>query len=180
MFGRTKELTCNVLPAKLPQRYALPADSEEHGRLDIQHEMLKRKRNGLFFAQQAVRRALAPREGVERAALDVGSGSGSWVFDMAKQFPHVDFLGIDLAPANLNMCVSPSALGPPRNRWLTKLPEFRHPTNQDTSTELPIRMRRREPRHNALQKLLRCNSHELHHTGDRELPKADGRGGRVP
>lgn len=65
--------------------------------------MLKRKRNGLFFAQQAVRRALAPREGLERAALDVGSGSGSWLIDMAKQFPHVDFLGIDLAPANLNM-----------------------------------------------------------------------------
>ncbi|KAG9048510.1 hypothetical protein FS837_012700 [Tulasnella sp. UAMH 9824] len=90
------------------ERYALPADSEEHGRLDIQHEMLKRKRNGLFFAQQAVRRALAPREGVERAALDVGSGSGSWLFDMAKQFPHVDFLGIDLAPANLNMTPPPN------------------------------------------------------------------------
>ncbi|KAG8998280.1 hypothetical protein FRB90_012341, partial [Tulasnella sp. 427] len=104
------------------ERYALPADVEEHGRLDIQHEMIKRKRNGLFFAQHAVRRALAAREGPEPAVLDIGSGSGTWLIEMSKQFPHVDFLGIDLAPANLNMtgsagpCLDRPKLKPNKNR----------------------------------------------------------------
>ncbi|KAG9016617.1 hypothetical protein FRB90_002778 [Tulasnella sp. 427] len=32
---------------------------------------------------------------------DIGSGSGSWMLDMAKMFPHAEFVGMDLAPANL-------------------------------------------------------------------------------
>ncbi|KAG8912285.1 hypothetical protein FRC01_005177 [Tulasnella sp. 417] len=82
--------------------YMLPADVAEHGRLDLQHEMLKKKRGGLFYAPQAVRKALAPREGSRPSILDVGSGSGTWVIEMGRQFPHAEVVGLDLAPANLS------------------------------------------------------------------------------
>ncbi|KAG8913493.1 hypothetical protein FRC00_002290 [Tulasnella sp. 408] len=82
----------------------------EHHRLDKQHEMLKQMRNGLFFAVDDVRRALAPREDPESqpAVLDIGSGSGLWMIDMAKMFPHVEIVGIDLAPANLSESPPPN------------------------------------------------------------------------
>ncbi|KAG8940678.1 hypothetical protein FRC04_005090 [Tulasnella sp. 424] len=86
----------------------LPADIAEHGRLDLQHEMLKRKRGGLFYAPQAVRKALASREGPQPSILDVGSGSGSWVIDMGRLFPHVEVVGLDLAPANLSSTPPPN------------------------------------------------------------------------
>lgn len=65
----------------------LPADPAEHGRLDIQHELLKKKMGGIFMKPDAVRRALAPRQSGHPAVLDVGTGSGSWVIDMGKLFP---------------------------------------------------------------------------------------------
>lgn len=54
------------------------ADVDEHGRLDIQHQMLKVKMGGLYWPSDHVRRILAPRpEGSEPPAiLDVGTGSG--------------------------------------------------------------------------------------------------------
>ncbi|KAG9048337.1 hypothetical protein FS837_000209 [Tulasnella sp. UAMH 9824] len=91
--------------------YVLPADGEEHGRLDVQHEMLKAALGGLYVRQAApaVRRALAIRkDGDSNAILDIGTGSGCWVIDMAKQYPHAEAVGMDLAPPNF---VSP----PPAN-----------------------------------------------------------------
>ncbi|KAG9048512.1 hypothetical protein FS837_012702 [Tulasnella sp. UAMH 9824] len=88
--------------------YMLPADVAEHGRLDLQHEMLKKKRGGLFYAPQAVRKALASREGSQPSILDVGSGSGSWVIEMGKLFPHVEVVGLDLVPANLTSTPPPN------------------------------------------------------------------------
>ena len=57
----------------------LLADVDEHGRLDIQHEMLKAKMGGLFWPSDRVRGILAPRpEGSEPpAVLDIGTGSGT-------------------------------------------------------------------------------------------------------
>ncbi|KAG8904698.1 hypothetical protein FRC01_008636, partial [Tulasnella sp. 417] len=74
----------------------------EHDRLDLQHEMLKKLRGGLFYPPQVVRKALAPRESSRPSVLDVGSGSGTWVIEMGKQFPHVEVVGLDLAPLNLS------------------------------------------------------------------------------
>ncbi|KAG8953834.1 hypothetical protein FRC04_001464 [Tulasnella sp. 424] len=82
--------------------YMLPADAPEHCRLDMQHEMLKKKMNGLWLRPDAVHRALAPKQTEVPSILDVGAGSGCWVLDVAKLFPHADVVGIDLAPANLN------------------------------------------------------------------------------
>ncbi|KIO25769.1 hypothetical protein M407DRAFT_24928 [Tulasnella calospora MUT 4182] len=76
----------------------------------MQHEMLKKMRNGLFLADNDVRRALAPREEGESqpAVLDIGSGSGLWMVGMAKMFPHAEIVGMDLAPANLSESPPPN------------------------------------------------------------------------
>ncbi|KAG8953835.1 hypothetical protein FRC04_001465 [Tulasnella sp. 424] len=86
---------------------------EEHGRLDIQHEMLKVALGGLYMrpAAPAVRRALSSRkEDGSPMVLDIGTGSGSWVVDMAKQYPHAEVVGMDLAPPNFATYERPLAV----------------------------------------------------------------------
>ncbi|KAG8997531.1 hypothetical protein FRB94_007624 [Tulasnella sp. JGI-2019a] len=56
---------------------------------------------GLFLKPEAVRRALAPKQDITPAVMDIGTGSGSWPIDMGRLFPHADITGLDLAPANL-------------------------------------------------------------------------------
>ncbi|KAG8953841.1 hypothetical protein FRC04_001471 [Tulasnella sp. 424] len=66
--------------------------------------MLKAAVGGLYIRQAApaVRRALAPRkDGDLNAVLDIGCGSGVWVIDMARLYPHAEVVGMDLAPPNL-------------------------------------------------------------------------------
>jgi tRNA G46 methylase TrmB len=76
------------------------ADAIEHSRLDLQHELLKLKLKGLYIRARAVEKVLAKRKGLTQpAAVDIGTGSGTWAIDLATQFPHVEVLGIDLAPA---------------------------------------------------------------------------------
>lgn len=82
--------------------YFLPADQEEHRRLDLQHHIFTLSLGGLYPAADLVRRALQPRPNFKPAILDVGTGSGSWIMDMAKEFPHCDAVGVDLAPPNLH------------------------------------------------------------------------------
>ncbi|KAI0807727.1 S-adenosyl-L-methionine-dependent methyltransferase [Fomes fomentarius] len=82
--------------------YFLPADNEEHRRLDLQHQIITLALGGLYPAPNLVRRALAPRPGKVPTVLDVGTGSGSWAIDMAKQFPHCSVVGVDLAPPRVD------------------------------------------------------------------------------
>ncbi|KZT09627.1 S-adenosyl-L-methionine-dependent methyltransferase [Laetiporus sulphureus 93-53] len=82
--------------------YFLPADSEEHRRLDLQHTQYTMSLGGLYPAPELVLRALRQRTDRRPAILDVGTGSGSWAIDMAKEFPHCDVVGVDLAPPRLD------------------------------------------------------------------------------
>ncbi|KAM5532078.1 hypothetical protein V8D89_014242 [Ganoderma adspersum] len=82
--------------------YFLPADNEEHRRLDLQHQIITLALGGLYPAPNLVRKALAPRSGKAPAILDVGTGSGSWAIDMAMQFPHCSVVGVDLAPPRVD------------------------------------------------------------------------------
>lgn len=78
-------------------QYILPADAPEHRRLDLQQELLTRIRDGLFLYKDGVYRALTPKPGDPKpVVLDLGCGSGFWAIEMAKQFPDVDVIGIDL------------------------------------------------------------------------------------
>ena len=73
----------------------------------------------LYPAGNLVRWALRPRTNRRPNILDIGTGSGRWyvqvlnrepmlqlmipfrVIDMAKEFPHCDVVGVDLAPPRL-------------------------------------------------------------------------------
>ncbi|KAG8948284.1 hypothetical protein FRC04_009922 [Tulasnella sp. 424] len=85
--------------------YMLPADVDEHGRLDRQHEMLKLAMDGIFVKADVAERALTVKGGKTPKVLDVGTGSGSWVLDCAKMFPEAEVVGLDLVPAHLTTYV---------------------------------------------------------------------------
>ena len=86
----------------------LTADVEEHERLDVQHTMFRAKVGSLVVPRQQIRRVLRPRtmpngDKYVPQVLDIGTGSGRWVVEMAKDYPHCQFVGMDLAPANLSI-----------------------------------------------------------------------------
>ncbi|EJD52821.1 S-adenosyl-L-methionine-dependent methyltransferase [Auricularia subglabra TFB-10046 SS5] len=83
--------------------YTLPADAPEHARLGLQHEALfLALRESLYQAREDVRAALATHPGKARPAIiDIGTGSGIWAIEMAKEFPECDVLGVDLAPVGV-------------------------------------------------------------------------------
>lgn len=58
--------------------YFLPADNEEHRRLDLQHHQYTMCLGRLYPAPDLVWRALRPRRDRRPAIMDVGTGSGSW------------------------------------------------------------------------------------------------------
>lgn len=84
--------------------YALPADAKaENYRLNVQHDMLKVLVGGLYIVPDLVKKALDPAQRGKRCGvLDVGTGSGIWAVEMAKEFPDADVVGMDLVnPVNL-------------------------------------------------------------------------------
>ncbi|KAG9094457.1 hypothetical protein FRC06_010791 [Ceratobasidium sp. 370] len=69
-------------------------------RLNTQHRMMLLALGGLYpdnYAE-AIRQRLEHRDGETIEIADLGSGSGDWISDMAKEFPHAQTVGIDLAP----------------------------------------------------------------------------------
>ncbi|RXK38724.1 hypothetical protein M231_04034 [Tremella mesenterica] len=97
--------------------YVLPADQAEMNRLEYQHYGLK--------ARQGDKNYLAPfpmvLQGDDKRLLDIGTGTGIWAIEMALEFPHVEVLGMDLAPVqrtegvpdNCHFQVDDAALGLP-------------------------------------------------------------------
>jgi SAM-dependent methyltransferase len=66
--------------------YLFPADYIEEKRLDIQQMMVQQMTGKLYLAQ-----LVDPIR-----ILDVGTGSGKWALQIAKQFPEAAVLGLDL------------------------------------------------------------------------------------
>ncbi|KIY43367.1 S-adenosyl-L-methionine-dependent methyltransferase [Fistulina hepatica ATCC 64428] len=75
--------------------YMLPADEDEKRRSEIHHKLIQFLFNGKNYVGP-VQEVL--QKGEQRRALDVGTGCGSWVIDLADEFPHVKVFGADLAP----------------------------------------------------------------------------------
>ncbi|KAG8975921.1 hypothetical protein FRC05_004852 [Tulasnella sp. 425] len=111
------------------ETYKLPIDSEEHSRLDLQHEAVRLMVGGSIYQQpNLVQAALSPTQTHKRRILDVGAGSGKWcgssiydsqreylsivtvfrAIEMAKEFPDAEVQGIDL--------VLPTVLADPSRR----------------------------------------------------------------
>lgn len=75
-----------VAPTRVP--YLLAHDLTEQNRLDFQHFFLK----GILQTN-----FMAPLDNPS-TLLDVGSGTGRWIIEMAQQFPNARVTGIDVAP----------------------------------------------------------------------------------
>lgn len=56
----------------------------------------------LYPCPDLVEHVMAPREGETIEMVDLGCGTGTWALSMARRFPHVQVLGIDLAPVPLS------------------------------------------------------------------------------
>ncbi|KIP11739.1 hypothetical protein PHLGIDRAFT_63365 [Phlebiopsis gigantea 11061_1 CR5-6] len=75
--------------------YRLPADDEELDRLDKQHIMFKEVMGAY---PPPLYEALANTPGVHKSCVDLGCGSGSWILDVARDFPHCTAVAVDLVP----------------------------------------------------------------------------------
>jgi len=76
--------------------YPLPVDGREQERLDTQHEILRVVLGSHFVGPVA--EALAYEPDRQKRVLDLCTGTGRWLMDMASQFRHVRFSGVDIVP----------------------------------------------------------------------------------
>jgi len=79
--------------------YRLPADDEELERLDKQHEMFKCAMGKYPSVLAQVMADDIPGE--TKAVLDLGCGSGSWILEVARDFPHCSAVAVDLVPMQI-------------------------------------------------------------------------------
>lgn len=77
--------------------YQLPADGEELDRLDKQHIMFTEVMGRYPPPMQEVLAEPPPGERPV-ACLDLGCGSGCWILDVARDFPHCSCVAVDLVP----------------------------------------------------------------------------------
>lgn len=75
--------------------YKLPVDEEELDRLERQYDMLNCLL-GHKYARPMFE--ILSNGGSEKAIVDLGSGSGNWIIDAARDFPYCSAVAIDLAP----------------------------------------------------------------------------------
>ncbi|KAI0830806.1 hypothetical protein BC628DRAFT_1312421 [Trametes gibbosa] len=76
--------------------YRLPADDEEFERLDSQHIMFM---EAMGKYPHCLNEVLADDpSGEAKTCVDLGCGSGSWILDVAQDFPHCSAVAVDLVP----------------------------------------------------------------------------------
>ncbi|KAI0673624.1 hypothetical protein C8Q78DRAFT_1018090 [Trametes maxima] len=76
--------------------YRLPADDEEFARLDRQHFMFMEMMGKYPPPLPEILADDTP--GVTKTCVDLGCGSGSWILDVARDFPHCSAVAVDLVP----------------------------------------------------------------------------------
>jgi len=77
--------------------YQLPADEEEFERLNRQHVMLQNILGYKYVPGMSEVMTHVPGQR-RRSCVDLGCGSGSWIVDVAKDFPRCNAVAIDLIP----------------------------------------------------------------------------------
>jgi SAM-dependent methyltransferase len=83
-----------------------PNDPSEAHRLTVQHELYQLCLNGNLADSKLPLDQFTAEDPME--ILDVGAGTGIWACDMAKRYPQVNILGIDLSSALLPEDVPPN------------------------------------------------------------------------
>ncbi|KAF8609760.1 hypothetical protein BDV93DRAFT_540957 [Ceratobasidium sp. AG-I] len=73
-----------------------PTDDDEVQRLDLLHTALKFALHGNHYGP--VKDVLLETADRRKRALDLLTGEGNWVREMAVEFPHVDFTSVDTVP----------------------------------------------------------------------------------
>ncbi|GAA5803417.1 hypothetical protein HPULCUR_008897 [Helicostylum pulchrum] len=78
--------------------FYLPCDDDEADRLVIMHFLIKYAFNGNVVAPVIpnLQAKLQRNQSYQPKVLDVGCGPGTWILEMATEFPHSEFHGIDL------------------------------------------------------------------------------------
>ncbi|BDD55176.1 hypothetical protein MPDQ_007670 [Monascus purpureus] len=80
-------------------QYPMPNDEEEQDRLMLLHHLFRLIIGGnLFRAPIAQSRITGTANNTRQRILDLGTGTGSWVLDMAEDFPQAEIIGVDLSP----------------------------------------------------------------------------------
>ncbi|KAH9969959.1 S-adenosyl-L-methionine-dependent methyltransferase, partial [Russula compacta] len=75
--------------------YILPVDSDEMKRQEAQHILLRMILGSNYDAP--IHQLLNDNPN-ERKVVDLCTGAGHWVLEMAEEFPFVNFRGLDLVP----------------------------------------------------------------------------------
>ncbi|KAJ7224648.1 S-adenosyl-L-methionine-dependent methyltransferase [Mycena pura] len=78
--------------------YPLPVDTPEQERMNVLHRALFELIGAHHPASCPVRDVLAPHPTRQKYALDMCTGTGKWLIDVARAFPHVAFRGFDIVP----------------------------------------------------------------------------------
>ncbi|KAG8777746.1 hypothetical protein FRC12_000227 [Ceratobasidium sp. 428] len=69
---------------------------DEHRRLKLRHQLLKLLHGGNHFGKMA--EVLSACKDRRPRVLDMCTRDGSWVSEMSQEFPHVEFVSVDVAP----------------------------------------------------------------------------------
>ncbi|KAI8638158.1 hypothetical protein BD408DRAFT_394526 [Parasitella parasitica] len=77
------------------QNFMLPCDDDESDRLMTMHYILKATFQGNFTAPVY---NMLENSNTKTKVLDIGCGSGTWILEMATEFPNAEFYGIDDCP----------------------------------------------------------------------------------
>ncbi|KAG8827580.1 hypothetical protein FRC17_007792 [Serendipita sp. 399] len=103
-----KEIDGRIFNAQ-SELYMMPSDNGEFQRLDKQHYAFVLALGGLYPCRDVVESILGPsNRGEPRSILDLGSGSGIWAIEMARNYPNAAVVALDLAPST----VDPEAVPP--------------------------------------------------------------------
>ncbi|KAJ6588065.1 S-adenosyl-L-methionine-dependent methyltransferase [Mycena capillaripes] len=78
--------------------YPLPVDTPEQEMMNVQHRVLYELLGGHYPDSCPVAETLAEDPNRQKYALDLCTGTGKWTMDVAHDFPHVAFRGLDIVP----------------------------------------------------------------------------------
>ncbi|KAM0493908.1 hypothetical protein ACHAP8_008931 [Fusarium lateritium] len=104
-----------------------PNDNSEAHRLNIQHELYQLCLDGGLVDAKLPIEQYTTQEPFE--ILDIGAGNGVWACDMAKRYPQVNVLGIDLSSALLPEDVPPNVtfeIADATDPWPARTYDFIH------------------------------------------------------